>query len=162
MAVKKKSKKAGLTGRIAADNRKARHLFAIESEYEAGIVLTGTEIKSLRAGQASIAESYAEIRGGEAWLVNANITEFSHGSHFNHEPRRPRKLLLHKREVNRLHGAVQRDGMTLVPLRIYFNARGRAKILIGLGKGKKLHDKRQDAKQRDWDRQKQRLMKDHG
>ncbi len=162
MASKKKNKNAGLANRIAADNRKARHLYSIEAEYEAGLVLTGTEIKSLRAGQCNIAESYAEVRGGEVWLVNANITEFSHGNIFNHQPRRPRKLLLHKREISRLHGAVQRDGITLVPMRIYFTAKGRAKIMLGLGKGKKLHDKRQDAKLRDWNRQKARVMKEHG
>ena len=148
--------------RTAADNRKARHLFFIEEEIEAGIALTGTEIKSLRGGEANIRESYADAKDGELWLVNAYIPEFSHGNRFNHSPRRPRKLLMHRREINRLAGAVQRGGMTLVPLKIYFNERGRAKVLIGLGKGKKLHDKRETEKQRDWDRQKSRLMKDHG
>lgn len=157
-----KSKKPGMASRVAADNRKARHLYAVEAEYEAGIVLQGTEVKSLRDGKANIQESYAEVRGGEAWLVNAHIPEFSHGNRFNHEPRRPRKLLLHSREINRLGGAIQRDGMTLVPLRLYFNDKGRAKILLGLAKGKKLHDKRETEKQRDWSRQKARLMKDHG
>lgn len=159
MAAKKKKDKA--PSRIAADNRKARHLYHIEEEYEAGIVLTGTEIKSLRSGEANIRESYAEEKGGELWLINAHIPEFSHGNRFNHQPRRPRKLLMHKREISRLGGSVQRGGMTLVPLRIYFNDRGRAKIMIGLGKGKKLHDKRETEKQRDWNRQKARLMKDH-
>ena len=157
----KKKKKDKAPSRIAADNRKARHLFHIEEEYEAGIVLTGTEIKSLRGGEANIRESYAEERNGELWLVNAHIPEFSHGNRFNHQPRRPRKLLMHRREINRLAGNIQRGGMTLVPLRIYFNDKGRAKIMIGLGKGKKLHDKRETEKQRDWSRQKARLMKDH-
>ncbi|MCJ9429194.1 SsrA-binding protein SmpB [Kordiimonas marina] len=160
MAAKKKDKKPA--SRIAADNRKARHLFHIEDTFEAGIALQGTEVKSLRTGEANIRESYAEEKGGQLWLVNAHIPEFSHGNRFNHEPRRPRKLLMHKREIDRLGGAVQRGGMTLVPLQIYFNDRGRAKVLIGLAKGKKLHDKREDEKQRDWDRQKARLLKDHG
>lgn len=159
MAPKKKKDKA--PSRIAADNRKARHLFYIEEEYEAGIALTGTEIKSLRSGEANIKDSYAEEKNGELWLVNAHIPEFSHGNRFNHQPRRPRKLLMHRREINRLGGSVQRGGMSLVPLRLYFNDKGRAKIMIGLGKGKKLHDKRETEKQRDWSRQKARLMKDH-
>ncbi len=160
MAAKKK--KNLNPSRTAADNRKARHLYFIEEEYEAGIVLTGTEIKSLRGGEANIKESYAEEQNGELWLVNAHIPEFAHGNRFNHSPRRPRKLLMHRREINRLAGAVQRGGMTLVALKIYFTERGRAKVLIGLGKGKKLHDKRETEKQRDWSRQKARLMKDHG
>lgn len=147
---------------MVADNRKARFNFHIEEEFEAGIVLQGTEVKSLRTGTCNIAESYAEIAGDEAWLINAFISEFSHGNRFNHAPRRPRKLLLNRREINKLHGAVQRQGMTIVPLKLYFNDQGRAKLLLGLAKGKKLHDKRQDEKQRDWDRQKGRLMKDHG
>ncbi len=158
MAGKKKNR---MPSRVAADNRKARHLYAISDEYEAGIVLTGTEIKSLRSGEANIRESYAEERNGELWLVNAHIPEFSHGNRFNHQPRRPRKLLMHKREINRLGGAVQKDGMTLVPLKIFFSDKGRAKLELGLGKGKKLHDKRETEKQRDWNRQKARLMKDH-
>jgi len=160
MAAKKKDKKPA--SRIAADNRKARHLYHIEDTFEAGIALQGTEVKSLRTGEANIRESYAEEKDGQLWLVNAHIPEFSHGNRFNHEPRRPRKLLMHKREIDRLGGAVQRGGMTLVPLQIYFNDRGRAKVLIGLAKGKKLHDKREDEKQRDWNRQKARLLKEHG
>ena len=160
MAAKHK-KKARMPSRIAADNRKARHLYFIDEEYEAGIVLTGTEIKSLRSGEANIKESYAEEKNGELWLINAHIPEFSHGNRYNHQPRRPRKLLMHRREINRLAGSVQRGGMTLVPMRIYFNDKGRAKIMIGIGKGKKLHDKRETEKQRDWSRQKARLMKDH-
>ncbi|MFC3050755.1 SsrA-binding protein SmpB [Kordiimonas pumila] len=158
----KNKKKDKAPSRIAADNRKARHLYHIEEEYEAGIVLSGTEIKSLRGGQANIRESYAEEKNGELWLVNAYIPEFSHGNRFNHEPRRPRKLLMHRREINRLAGSVQKDGMTLVPLRITFTERGRAKVQIGIGRGKKLHDKRETEKQRDWNRQKSRLMKDMG
>ena len=160
MAAKKK-KKDKAPSRIAADNRKARHLYSIQDEFEAGIVLTGTEIKSLRSSEANIRESYAEEKNGELWLINAHIPEFSHGNRFNHQPRRPRKLLMHKREISRLGGAVQREGMTLVPLRIVFNEKGRAKLELGLGKGKKLHDKRETEKQRDWNRQKARLMKDH-
>ncbi|MCK0069593.1 MULTISPECIES: SsrA-binding protein SmpB [Kordiimonas] len=160
MAAKKK-KKDKAPSRIAADNRKARHLYSIQDEFEAGIVLTGTEIKSLRSGEANIRESYAEEKNGELWLINAHIPEFSHGNRFNHQPRRPRKLLMHKREISRLGGAIQREGMTLVPLRIVFNEKGRAKLELGLGKGKKLHDKRETEKQRDWNRQKARLMKDH-
>ncbi|NVJ69834.1 MAG: SsrA-binding protein SmpB [Alphaproteobacteria bacterium] len=162
MAGKNKNKNKGgkLPNRVAADNRKARHLYHIEDEFEAGIALTGTEVKSLRNGEANIRESYAEEKDGELWLVNAHIPEFSHGNRFNHEPRRPRKLLMHRREINKLAGAVQRQGYTLVPLKVYFTERGRAKILIGLGKGKNVRDKREDVKQRDWNRQKSRLMKD--
>ena len=157
----KKKKRNTLPSRVAADNRKARHLYFIEDEFEAGIVLAGTEVKSLRDGKANIKESYAEAKDGELWLVNAYIPEFSHGNRFNHEPRRPRKLLMHAREIARLGGAVQKGGMSLVPLKVYFNDQGRAKVALGLGKGKKLHDKRQTEKQRDWDRQKSRLLKDH-
>ncbi len=162
MAAKKKKKGARPPSRIAADNRKARHLYHIHDTFEAGIMLQGTEVKSLRAGEANIRESYAEEKNGQLWLVNAHIPEFSHGNRFNHETRRPRKLLMHRREINRLAGAVQREGMTLIPLQIYFNDRGRAKVSLGLAKGKNVHDKRETEKQRDWQRQKQRLMKDHG
>ncbi|NVJ98464.1 MAG: SsrA-binding protein SmpB [Alphaproteobacteria bacterium] len=162
MAGKNKNKALKAPSRIAADNRKARHLFHIEDEFEAGLVLQGTEVKSLRNGEANIRESYAEEKNGELWLVNAHIPEFSHGNRFNHEPRRPRKLLMHRREVSRLAGAVQRQGYTLVPLQVYFNDRGRAKVMIGLGKGKNVRDKREDVKQRDWARQKSRLMKEMG
>ena len=159
---KNKDKNKKLGNRVAADNRKARHLYHIEEEHEAGIALQGTEVKSLRSGEANIRESYAEEKDGELWLVNAYIPEFSHGNRFNHEPRRPRKLLMHKREIGKLGGLVQRQGYTLVPLRLYFNDQGRAKVLIGLGKGKNVRDKRDDVKQRDWERQKARLMKDLG
>jgi SsrA-binding protein len=148
--------------KIAAENRKARFDFAIEDKFEAGIQLQGTEIKSLRFGEGSIAESYADVEDGEAWLINANIPEFSHGNRHNHDPRRKRKLLLHAREINKLHGAVHRQGMTIVPLSIYFNSRGKAKVEIALAKGKKQHDKRATQKQRDWKREQQRLLKKHG
>jgi len=149
-------------GKVVAENRKARHNYHLEDTFEAGIALVGTEVKSLREGRANIAEAYAEIRDGEAWLINAHIPEYTHGNIFNHEPRRPRKLLLHKREIKRLMGAVDRRGYTLVPLRIYFNARGTAKLLVALAKGKRKVDKRQDIKQRDWQRRKQRLLKEYG
>lgn len=148
--------------KTVAENRRARFDYFIEDVFEAGIALSGTEVKSLRAGQGSITESYAEIRGGEAFLVNANIPEFSHGNRFNHEPKRPRKLLLHQREIERLLGAVERKGMTLVPLSVYFNSRGRAKAELALAKGKQTHDKRQTIKERDWKRDKARLLRDRG
>ncbi len=148
--------------KTVAENRRARFEYFIEDTFEAGLMLTGTEVKSLRFGEGSIAESYAEIRGGEAWLVNANVPEFSHGNRFNHEPKRPRKLLLHEREIDRLQGAVERKGMTLVPLSIYFNSRGRAKVELALAKGKNAADKRQTVKERDWKREQARIMRDHG
>lgn len=148
--------------KTVAENRRARFDYFIDTTYEAGLALTGTEVKALRGGEGSIAESYAEVTNGEVWLVNANIPEFSHGNRFNHEPKRPRKLLLHEREINKLHGAVARDGMTLVPLSIYFNSRGRAKVELALAKGKKAHDKRETIKQRDWKREAGRIMRDRG
>ena len=141
---------------------RARFDYAIEQVFEAGIALQGTEVKSLRFGEGTIAESYAEVTGGEVWLINANIPEFSHGNRFNHEPKRPRKLLLNGREINKLHAGVMRQGMTLVPLSVYFNNRGRAKVELALAKGKKAHDKRESIKERDWKRDKARLMKDRG
>ncbi|NBR32154.1 MAG: SsrA-binding protein SmpB [Sphingomonadaceae bacterium] len=148
--------------KTVAENRRARYDYHIEDSYEAGIALTGTEVKSLRFGEGSIGESYAEVNDGEIWLVNANIPEFSHGNRFNHEPKRPRKLLLHEREIKKLHGAVAREGMTLVPLSIYFNGRGRAKVELALAKGKKAHDKRETIKERDWKREAARILKDRG
>jgi SsrA-binding protein len=148
--------------KIVAENRKARFEYFIEDTYEAGLALQGTEVKALRFGEGSIAESYAEIRGEQAWLVNANVPEFSHGNRFNHEPKRPRKLLLHQRQIEKLHGAVAREGMTLVPLSIYFNSRGRAKVELALAKGKKTHDKRESIKERDWKREQGRLLRDRG
>ena len=148
--------------KVVAENRRARFDYAIEQVFEAGIALQGTEVKSLRFGEGTIAESYAEVTGGEVWLINANIPEFSHGNRFNHEPRRPRKLLLNGREINKLHAGVMRQGMTIVPLSVYFNSRGRAKVELALAKGKKAHDKRESIKERDWKRDKQRLLKDRG
>jgi SsrA-binding protein len=148
--------------KTVAENRRARYDYFIEDKFEAGLMLTGTEVKSLRAGEATIAESYAEVRDGAVWLVNANVPEFSHGNRFNHEPRRPRKLLLNAREVDKLTGAVERKGMTLVPLSIYFNGRGRAKVELALAKGKNSADKRQSTKDRDWQRDKARLMRERG
>jgi SsrA-binding protein len=147
--------------KVVAENRRARFDYHVEETFEAGIVLTGTEVKSLRFGEGSIAESYAEIRGGEAWLVNSNVPEFSHGNRFNHEPKRPRKLLLKEREIARLQGAVERKGMTLVPLLVYFNGRGRAKVELALARGKNAADKRQTIKDRDWKREQARIMREH-
>jgi SsrA-binding protein len=148
--------------KTVAENRRARFEYFIEDVVEAGIMLTGTEVKSLRIGQASIAESFAEVKDGQMWLVNATIQEFTHGNRFNHEPKRPRKLLLHAREIEKFNSAVTRQGMTLVPLNIYFNERGRAKLELALGRGKKLHDKRETAKERDWQRDKARLLRERG
>ena len=148
--------------KVVADNRKARFNFEIGDVFEAGIVLTGTEVKSLRAGRATIAESYADARAGELWLLNANIPEYLQASRFNHAPKRPRKLLLHKREIAKLIGAVEREGMTLVPLKLFFNAKGRAKVDIALARGKKLHDKREAEKKRSWERERSRLMRNKG
>ncbi len=154
--------KADPNYKVAADNRKARFNFEIGETFEAGIALTGTEVKSLRGGRATIAESYAGEKNGEIYLVNAYIPEYLQANQFNHETKRPRKLLLHRKQVNKLIGAVQREGMTIVPLKIYFNDRGRAKVEIALARGKKLHDKRETEKQRDWGREKARLMRDKG
>lgn len=148
--------------KIVAENRRARFDYSIDTTYEAGIVLTGTEVKSLRFGEGSIAESYAEISEGGVWLINSNVPEFSHGNRYNHEPKRPRKLLLHEREVRKLHGAVAREGMTLVPLMVYFNSQGRAKVELALAKGRKAHDKRDAIKERDWKREAGRLMRERG
>jgi SsrA-binding protein len=147
---------------IIADNRKARYNFEIGDVIEAGIALTGTEVKSLRQSKANIAESYVSPEGGEIWLINAHIPQYQQASHFNHEPRRPRKLLLHKREIARLIVAAQQQGMTIVPLKLYFNDRGVAKVEIALARGKKIHDKRETEKQRDWQREKGRLMRERG
>ncbi len=148
--------------KTVAENRRARYEYFIEDVVEAGIALAGTEVKALRQGEGSIAESYAELKDGQMWLVNANIPEFSHGNRFNHEPKRPRKLLLHERQIEKMGNAVARQGMTLVPLSIYFNDRGRAKVELALGKGKKLHDKRETERDRDWKRDAARIMRDRG
>jgi SsrA-binding protein len=149
-------------GKIAAQNRKARHDYLIEDKIEAGIVLAGTEVKSLRQGKASIVEAYAGEKDGDLYLMNAYIPEYTSARHFNHEPRRARKLLVHRRERNKLLGAVAREGMTLVPLSIYFNARGIAKVELALARGKRAVDKRAAIKERDWQRQKARLMREKG
>jgi SsrA-binding protein len=146
--------------RSVAQNRKALHNYFIDERFEAGIVLSGTEVKSLRRGRASISEAYAGESGGELYLFNAHIPEYEAGNRFNHEPKRPRKLLLHKREMSRLFGATKREGMTVVPLSLYFNPRGLAKVELGLARGKKLHDKRASVKERDWQREKQRLLRE--
>jgi SsrA-binding protein len=148
--------------RVLADNRKARFNYEIGEVFEAGIALMGTEVKSLRQGKATIGESYADTKGNEIWLVNANIPEYLQAGQFNHAPKRPRKLLLHRRQINKLSGAIARDGMTLVPLKLYFNEKGRAKVEVALARGKKLHDKRETEKKRDWDREKGRLLRARG
>jgi SsrA-binding protein len=145
--------------KIVAENRRARFDYFIEDKVEAGIQLAGTEVKSLRQGEGSIAESYAAVEGDELWLINSHIPEYSHGNRLNHEPRRPRKLLLRAREIAKLNGAVTRQGLTLVPLSIYFNAAGRAKVELALARGKKVHDKRETVKERDWKREQQRLLR---
>lgn len=148
--------------KVVAVNRKARRNYLIEDTIEAGLILQGSEVKSLREGQANIAESYASTEGDELFLINAYIPEYQQASRDNHEPRQMRKLLLHRREMDRLAAAVDREGMTLIPLRLYFNERGIAKLELALGRGKKLHDKRETERKRDWDRQKARLMRDKG
>ncbi len=152
----------GSKGRVVAENRKARHDYLIEEALEAGLVLVGTEVKSLRLGRASLNESYATERDGELYLLNANIAEFPPAGPFNHEPKRPRKLLLHRREIARLIGAITRQGYTLVPLSLYFNERGRAKVKLGLARGRKKYDKRALEKERAWQREKARLMRGRG
>ncbi len=155
-------KKPKLDTKLAAENRKARHQYFIEDTLEAGIMLQGSEVKSLREGKANIAESYASVEDGELWLINSYIPEFSQAKSaaFGHEPRRRRKLLVHKRELARLDQGVGREGMTMVPLKLYFNEKGVAKLELGLAKGKKMADKRDTEKKRDWQREKARLMKE--
>ena len=148
--------------RAVAQNRKALHNYFIDERLEAGIMLAGTEVKSLRQGRAAIGESYAGPSDGELYLFNAYIPEYEAGNRFNHEPRRPRKLLLHKRELGRLLGAAKREGVTLVPLSLYFNQRGLAKVELGVARGKKMHDKRAATKERDWQREKARLLREKG
>jgi SsrA-binding protein len=148
--------------KVVADNRKARFNYEIGEKFEAGIALTGSEVKSLRSGKATIAEAYADPRGGELWLINSNIPEYLKAARFNHAPKRPRKLLLHKRQISKLIGAVEREGFTVVPLKLYFNAKGRAKVEIALARGKKLHDKRETLKKRSWERERGRLMRMKG
>jgi SsrA-binding protein len=148
--------------KVVAENRRARFDYFVDDRFEAGIALTGTEVKSLRHGEGSIAEAYATVDGEEVWLINSHVPEYSHGNRQNHEPRRPRKLLLKNREIGKLQGAVARQGLTIVPLSIYFNGAGRAKVEIALARGKKLHDKRDTVKERDWKREQARLMRSRG
>ena len=159
MAAKKKKGGGMIATGLVAQNRRARYDYSIEDTIEAGLMLTGSEVKSLRLGRGSITEAFAGEKGGEIWLMNAHFPEYEGARNFGHEPRRPRKLLLHRRQIERLIGAVRREGMTLVPMRIYFNDRGRAKIEIGLAKGKRNVDKRQDIKNREWQRDKQRALR---
>ena len=162
MSAKEKDKRAAAR-KIVAENRRARFDYEIEDTVEAGLILTGTEVKSLRNGRANIAESYASPEDEGLWLVNSYIPELNTvGRFFQHEPRRKRKLLLNRREIVKLANAVAREGMTIVPLRMYFNDRGRAKLEIALAKGKKLHDKRETEKSRDWGREKGRLLREKG
>ncbi len=165
VSMTRKKKKSGMisTNHTVAENRQARFEYTLEDTFIAGIALTGTEVKSLRLGQASIKESFVGPKNGEIWIFNANIPEYQQaGHHLQHDPKRTRKLLLHKREINKLMGAVTRDGYTIVATRLFFDARGMAKLEIALAKGKKLHDKRATEKERDWNKQKQRVMKERG
>ncbi len=148
--------------KVVADNRRARFHFEILDTYEAGIELHGPEVKSLRAGRSSLSDSYAVVQKGDLLLVNAYIPEYRQANRFNHEPRRPRRLLLHRREIDKLAHGVLRDGLTIVPLKIFFNPRGRAKVNIALARGKKAHDKREAQKERAWQRQRQRIIRDRG
>lgn len=155
-------RKSDPNNKVAAENRKARFSYEVIDTFEAGLALTGTEVKSLRGGHANIAESYASMEGGELWLINSYLPEYLQANRFNHEPRRRRKLLMKKKEMAKLSQAVERQGMTMVPLKIYFNDRGRAKLLLALARGKNVADKRQTEKDRDWAREKGRLLKDRG
>ena len=155
-------RKSDPNSKVAAENRKARFNYEVLDTLETGLVLSGTEVKSLRGGHANIQESYASFEGGELWLINSYLPEYLQANRFNHEPRRRRKLLVSRRELARLAQGVEREGMTLVPLKIYFNDRGRAKLLLAVARGKKLHDKRESEKQRDWNREKGRLLKERG
>ena len=148
--------------KVVAENRRARYDYFVEERLEAGIQLVGTEVKSLRVGEGSIAESYATVDGEEVWLINSSIPEYSHGNRQNHQPRRARKLLLKARQIAKLQGAITREGLTLVPLSIYFNSTGRAKVELAIARGKKAHDKRDTIKERDWKREQGRLLRRHG
>lgn len=155
--------KAPITkAKVIAENRRAKFDYFLEDNLEAGIMLLGTEIKALRMGRANIAESYASVEGREIVLINADIPPYAQANRFNHEPRRPRKLLLHRKQIDRLIGAVQKDGQTIIPIRLYLNEDGKAKLEIALAKGKKLHDKRETSAERDWQRDKARLLRDKG
>ncbi|MBO6552847.1 MAG: SsrA-binding protein SmpB [Roseitalea sp.] len=156
------TKKENTARKLVAENRKARFNYEIQDVVEAGLMLRGTEVKSLRNGEANIAESYASFEDGEMWLINSHIPEYLEANRFNHDPRRRRKLLLNKREIARMVNATDREGMTIVPLRLYFNDRGRAKLELAVARGKKLHDKRETEKKRDWNREKARLLREKG
>ena len=151
-----------MAGKLIAENRRARYDYFLEETFEAGLMLTGSEVKSLRQGRANIAESYASVEGRDIVLINADIPPYGQANRFNHEPRRHRKLLLHKKQIDKLIGAVQREGRTLVPTKLYWNDKGLAKLEIALAKGKQTHDKRQATADRDWQRDKARLMRDRG
>ena len=148
--------------KVVADNRRARHDYEILQTFEAGIELKGSEVKSLREGRTTLAESYAAMKGGELFLINSNIPEYREANRFNHDPKRPRRLLLHKKEISKLSSGISREGLTIVPLKMFFNPRGRAKVDIALAKGRKLHDKREAIKTRTWDRERARLLRDKG
>lgn len=156
------AQKSDPNSKLIADNRRARFDYAVQDDLEAGIILMGSEVKSLRTGQSNIAESYASVEGGELWLINSYIAAYKQAGVFGHDERRRRKLLVSRKELSRLWQAVGREGMTLVPLRLYFNDRGIVKLKLGIAKGKKAADKRETAAKRDWNRQKQRLLKQHG
>ena len=151
-----------MAGKVIAENRRARFDYFLEETFEAGLVLTGSEVKSLRNGRANIAESYASVEGDEVVLINADIPPFAQANRFNHEPRRHRKLLLHRKQLDKLIGAVTREGRTIIPTKLYWNDKGLAKLEIALAKGKKLHDKREATAERDWQRDKARLLRDRG
>ena len=148
--------------KVVSDNRRARYDYEILQAFEAGIELKGSEVKSLRTGHTNLAEAYATMKGGELWLINSNIPEYREANRFNHEPKRPRKLLLHKSEINKLSSGVQKEHLTIIPLKMFFNLRGRVKVDIALARGKKLHDKRETIKERSWDSERARLMRDKG
>lgn len=148
--------------KVIADNRRARYDYEIIETFEAGIELKGSEVKSLRSGRTNLAESYAAMKGGELFLINSNIPEYREANRFNHEPKRPRKLLLHKREIDKLASGVLREGLTIVPLKMFFNPRGRCKVDLALARGKKIHDKRDTVRDRTWQREKARLLRDKG
>jgi SsrA-binding protein len=162
MAQKRGSDGRAGARKVVVENRRARFDYEILETFEAGIALEGPEVKSLRQGRGNLQDAYASVDRGELYLVNAYIPEYLEANRFNHETRRPRKLLLHRREIDRLAGGVLRDGLTIVPLRLFFNPRGRAKAEIALARGKKLHDKRETERQRSWAREKSRLLKERG
>jgi SsrA-binding protein len=148
--------------KVISDNRRARYDYEIMQAFEAGIALQGSEVKSLRTGHTNLAEAYAAMKGGELWLINSNIPEYREANRFNHEPKRPRKLLLHAKEIDKLSNGVLREGLTIIPLKMFFNSRGKVKVDIALARGKKLHDKREAIKERSWDRERSRLLRDKG